>query len=468
MRGGIYRLKEHLAHVGKNVKKCTSATPQALEAKEKCKKAIEAAKRKREEKTVRELEFREEVNVSRVGEESEEVTCVGSSQPHKLGPIDKWTRAIDPTKVDSFKQQQLNKELWKEREHEVHKFIARWAYNHGIPFNACDNDEFKQMCEAIGQFGPGLTPPTQDAFRGKEATATILSPAFWKDVKLMLAIFEPLVKVLRLVDGDVKPSMGFLYGELLKAKREIKEAFGNVESRFKDVMAVIEKKMNGRLDSPLHLTAFLLNPHYSYANPSIFDEPKMNEAFISCVEQFYYHDEDQQEQAANFELKKFQNREGPFSKKLARTFQNYDYNPASWWRLYGTETPALQKMATRILSLTSSSSGCERNWSGFEGIHTKKRNRLATTRLNKLVYIQFNNRLMNNREKIKSKKITDVLLSSDTTEAQGFLQEGGDDCAQVVFRDERKMRWKVHGYLGLLLERQWEQKNSLSLVEVQE
>ncbi|AQL02955.1 hAT transposon superfamily protein [Zea mays] len=388
MRGGIYRLKEHLAHVGKNVKKCTSATPQALEAKEKCKKAIEAAKSKREEKTVRELELREEVNVSRVGEESEEVTCVGSSQPHKLGPIDKWTRAIDPTKADSFKQQQLNKELWKEREHEVHKFIARWAYNHGIPFNACDNDEFKQMCEAIGQFGPGLTPPTQDAFR-----------------------------------------------ELLKAKREVKEAFGNVESRFKDVMAVIEKKMNGRLDSPLHLTAFLLNPHYSYANPSIFDEPKMNEAFISCAEQFYYHDEDQQEQAANFELKKFQNREGPFSKKLARTFQNYDYNPASWWRLYGTETPALQKMATRILSLTSSSSGCERNWSGFEGIHTKKRNRLTTTRLNKLVYIQFNNRLMNKREKIKSKKIIDVLLSSDTIEAQGFLQEGGDDCAQVVFRD---------------------------------
>jgi hypothetical protein len=37
----------------------------------------------------------------------------------------------------------------------------------GIAFNACDNDEFKQMCEAIGQFGPGLIPPTQDALRGK-------------------------------------------------------------------------------------------------------------------------------------------------------------------------------------------------------------------------------------------------------------------------------------------------------------
>ena len=53
-----------------------------------------------------------------------------------------------------------------------------------------------------------------------------------------------------------------------------------------------------------------------------------------------------------------------------------------------------------------------------------------------MVYIQFNNRLLSKREKIKTKKITDVLLSSDTTEVQGFLQEGGDDCALVVFRDE--------------------------------
>ncbi|XP_066397045.1 uncharacterized protein [Miscanthus floridulus] len=193
--------------------------------------------------------------------------------------------------------------------------------------------------------------------------------------------------------------------------------------------------MNGRLDSPLHLTAYLLNPHYSYSDPSIFDQPKISEGFIACVEKFYYHDEDMQHQAANIELKKFQNREGPFSKKLAKNFENFDYNPASWWRLYGYETPALQKMATRILSLTSSSSGCERNWSGFEGIHTKKRNRLTTTRLNKLVYIQFNSKLLSKREKIKSNKITEILQSSDTTEAQGFLQEGGDDCALADLRD---------------------------------
>jgi hypothetical protein len=75
------------------------------------------------------------------------------------------------------------------------------------------------------------------------------------------------------------------------------------------------------------LTAYLLNPHSSYGDPSIFDQPKVIEGFIACVEKFYYHDEDMQHEAANIELKKFQNREGPFSKKLARTFERFDFNP---------------------------------------------------------------------------------------------------------------------------------------------
>ncbi|CAN1788467.1 hypothetical protein LINPERHAP1_LOCUS18062 [Linum perenne] len=93
--------------------------------------------------------------------------------------------------------------------------------------------------------------------KGKDATATMLSVTFWNGVNLCLKVFEPLVRVLRLVDGDVKPSMGFVYGELVKAKRDIQEALGNVESRYKDVMTIVNKKMSGRLDAPLHLTAYL-------------------------------------------------------------------------------------------------------------------------------------------------------------------------------------------------------------------
>ena len=41
---------------------------------------------------------------------------------------------------------------------------------------------------------------------------------------------------------------------------------------------------------------------------------------------------------------------------------------AKWWSSYGTQAPTLQRMAIRILSLTASASGCERNWSCFERV----------------------------------------------------------------------------------------------------
>ena len=43
---------------------------------------------------------------------------------------------------------------------------------------------------------------------------------------------------------------------------------------------------------------------------------------------------------------------------------------------------------------------------------------------------------MSKKEKITRKSNYEVLLSSDASEAQGFLFEGGDDHALVAFRDE--------------------------------
>jgi len=52
MFGGVYRLKQHIAQEGKNAKKCqgTKTTKEKLlEAQEKCKKALDEAKRNRED-----------------------------------------------------------------------------------------------------------------------------------------------------------------------------------------------------------------------------------------------------------------------------------------------------------------------------------------------------------------------------------------------------------------------------------
>lgn len=48
----------------------------------------------------------------------------------------------------------------------------------------------------------------------------------------------------------------------------------------------------------------------------------------------------------------------------------YDF-VAEWWASYGSSSPNLQHLAIRILSLTCSASGCERNWSVFEQVKFK-------------------------------------------------------------------------------------------------
>lgn len=55
-----------------------------------------------------------------------------------------------------------------------------------------------------------------------------------------------------------------------------------------------------------------------------------------------------------------------------------------------TSALRLQMLAIRVLSQTCSSSGCVKNWSIFEHIHSKKRNRLEHYKLNDIVYVHYN------------------------------------------------------------------------------
>ncbi|XP_047094389.1 uncharacterized protein LOC124706764 [Lolium rigidum] len=79
-------------------------------------------------------------------------------------------------------------------------------------------------------------------------------------------------------------------------------------------------------------------------------------------------------------------------------------------------------MALRILNLTTSSSGCERNWSVFEQVDAKRRNKLDIRCRDDLVYIQFNGRMMVKRKRFESS--CDVLLGEDAYMAQDWICEG--------------------------------------------
>ncbi|KAL6543898.1 hypothetical protein OROGR_010395 [Orobanche gracilis] len=108
-----------------------------------------------------------------------------------------------------------------------------------------------------------------------------------------------------------------------------------------------------------------------------------------CLERMV--DEDVQDKIGD-QLELYKRAEGFFGLPMAIR-QRSSKSPAAWWSSFGKHTPELQSFAIRILSLTCSSSGCERNWSVFEHLHSKKRNRLAQQKLNDLVFVKYNRAL---------------------------------------------------------------------------
>ncbi|XP_073268810.1 uncharacterized protein [Populus alba] len=144
---------------------------------------------------------------------------------------------------------------------------------------------------------------------GKRIQSCVLDSKFWHDVTTCIKAAYPLIKVLRLVDSDEKPAMGFIYEAMDQAKEKIQVNFGSVKKRM------------------------------------------VPDASERCK--------------IDLQLDSFKDASGLFGIEAAKITRDKK-TPAKWWDSYGDECPELQKFAIRVLSLTCSSSGCERNWSAFE------------------------------------------------------------------------------------------------------
>jgi hypothetical protein len=97
---------------------------------------------------------------------------------------------------------------------------------------------------------------------------------------------------------------------------------------YNNIIEIIDNKMKDRLDSPLHLAAYLLNPYYSYNDDSIFTSEQVMDGFITVVQTFYHGDYDKQSKVLNEELHKFKDKQGHFGKPVAKAgCKDFDFSP---------------------------------------------------------------------------------------------------------------------------------------------
>jgi hypothetical protein len=109
---------------------------------------------------------------------------------------------------------------------------------------------------------------------------------FWRGVEELCVVSEPLVKVLRLVDGE-KPTMGYLYEAMDRAKEAIYRYYEDKGeegfTRRAEIWSVIDERWNNTLHHLIHAARALPQPTYSYACGFRFDAEVMD-GFFQCVE----------------------------------------------------------------------------------------------------------------------------------------------------------------------------------------
>ncbi|XP_073305730.1 uncharacterized protein [Primulina huaijiensis] len=202
---------------------------------------------------------------------------------------------------------------------------------------------------------------------GKRATEVIIMPSFWNMIVYAVK-GGPVVKVLRLVDGEKKAPMGYIYEAMDRAKETIAASFDNKEDKYKDIFAIIDHRWTIQLHRPLHVAGHFLNPEFFYSNSNIENDNEVVTGLYKCISRMC-ETEELRDKIMD-QLPMYKRAEGLFGMPMAVRQRNKK-SPAEWWLAYGCSTLELQVFAVKVLSLTCSSSACERNWSVFEHVSTK-------------------------------------------------------------------------------------------------
>nr|XP_018623565.1 uncharacterized protein LOC104088053 isoform X2 [Nicotiana tomentosiformis] len=100
----------------------------------------------------------------------------------------------------------------------------------------------------------------------KEVVRFIVGPYFWNDTVQALKVGNPLVTVLRLVDGERKPPMGYIYEAMDRAKEAIEKAFDHDRRKYGRVFEIIDERWMDQFYQPLHAAGHILNLEFFYTN----------------------------------------------------------------------------------------------------------------------------------------------------------------------------------------------------------
>jgi hypothetical protein len=240
---------------------------------------------------------------------------------------------------------------------------------------------------------------------GRYAFDNITNVEWWENMQYVLDEVEPLYVFLRFADQEKSQTLGEVLMQYTNTKHTYQSKFENDSARYRMIMDLVDARMNTVMTDTYVQPACALHPYVNYvmgtANNLMTDLRK-------GVERMF---DSNTTAMALQEYDFFKRKIGDFSSELARRIVvDRETSPSSWWSMFGSDMPTLQRVAKRLLSQCVSSSGCERNWSTFAFIHTKLHNKLVYLKLHELVFVNYNLFVFASNEQLVHQSLVSLIL----------------------------------------------------------
>ena len=85
-----------------------------------------------------------------------------------------------------------------------------------------------------------------------------------------MKIVGPLMRLLRIVDSDEKPALGYVYEGMYRARKTIKKIFRNKKRLYQPYTRIVKDRWDNQLRKSMHTTAYWLHPAFQYDQEQLF------------------------------------------------------------------------------------------------------------------------------------------------------------------------------------------------------
>ncbi|KAF2296098.1 hypothetical protein GH714_036135 [Hevea brasiliensis] len=252
---------------------------------------------------------------------------------------------------------------------------------------------------------------------GLEMLDLLSNQSFWSNCVLITDLTNPLLRLLRIVSGNKRPAMGYVYAGIYRAKEAIKKELVK-RNDYMVYWNIIDHWWEQQNNLPLHAAGFFLNPKFFYSIEGDVHNEILSQMF-DCIEKLV-PDVSVQDKITK-EINSYKNAAGDFGRKMAVRARD-TLLPVEWWSTYGGSCPNLVRLAIRILSQTSSLIGYKQNHILVEQIYDTK-NCLERQRLSDLIFAQYNLRLKQMVGKNEEQDTIDPISFDSVSALEDWVRE---------------------------------------------